>query len=642
MFLLFLILLICPVLAADVDEEEFPGLRQILEQTRRDAESADAQKAIQASLKKHASPVRVRYDSDDEETQAALALSLITHQTTEFIDYIKACRAPQYDALFTQLDRGAWDAVLKKVGVSGKRAQTVVLLLSRVKNELSKDPDASRLLTSIDDALLRIFSGCWGFSKIKPDGAVMTQLKQAAKGIGYRFADELRAYDVAGKLDAQFKSEGKWEGATDLNVRKHFMALYGYVASGYLEQKFHAKVEAGGRGVYKNYLACGAQALFPKTDTVGLVLDDLVTDPEKAFRERKAVVKTGIKPVAFEGLADFIRREVTPEEIENLQQYLKTFDLGSPGITENEGLLKLLQKALQQISIPMEEALAGLQREGSLEPAVNIKELAVLLREAVMYTAISKDAVYDKGVEHANKRDRFPLTKKSIDQALSTWVLEYLYGINENSHEVLKGYKVIYPGWIHGKTPKGTKVSRQLGANDVLSINEQQLIEKQEAARQSLGALQEEFIRNHRGEIITTLRLASLDDATSLPTGYLIAFIPTPTGARLELQKAGVAVVGITTDTPSDATHHGLVGNIKKIVKDFEVDLSKIPAIIGSDLEDVQGKKLLQPFYEVVADDRFRIVPYIGKALDYLIKLKVIERELKLPLLLMIHNGWLD
>ncbi len=599
------------MLAAEHDDPYAEHLRIAIEQSRLEAESADAQKAIQASLKKHASPVQARHDLDDEEMQAALALSLATQQTIEFIKYIKACRAPQYDALFTQLDKNAWDAILRKLETPGKRAQTVVLLLGRVKNELSKDPDASRLLTSIDDALLRIFSGCWGFSKIKPDGAVMTQLKQAAKGIGYRAA-ELRVNDVVRRLEEHFKSERKWEGATDLNVRKHFMALYGYVASGYLEQKFHAKVEAGSRDVYKNDFARFARSFFQKIDIEGIALDDLVTDPEKAFRERKAVVKAGVKLIAFEWLADFIRREVAPEEIENLQQYLKTFDSGSPEITENKGLLKLFQKALQQIPIRMEEALTDLQREGSLEPTVNIKELAVLLSEAVMYTAIPKDVVYDKAIAAAKKANRDATGQADDLNSLYNFLMQYVRFVDEENK--IKGppvFVVAYPGKISGV---------DVDAGKVLLAGEVQAISDQAQAKTHCSDIEQEVAEKYQGGIGVTAKLIFTRPNNSLVhvTGDQHLDVMVPLAWNPKLQEIGDTLARYPLfrldDTVAGVEQVALPTGAIKDAKYKVADPSDLPKWISNN----------------------------GRALDYLIKNRLLSRDLKLSVLLMLNNGMID
>ena len=87
--------------------------------------------------------------------------------------------------LFREVDYKRWKDVFHVLGIETPLTATdLVFFLDRFSGYCPTDSDGLRIKSLSDDAILRLFSGCWGIQKDRAEPSIETRLKETLRHIG--------------------------------------------------------------------------------------------------------------------------------------------------------------------------------------------------------------------------------------------------------------------------------------------------------------------------------------------------------------------------------------------------------------------------------------------------------------------------
>ena len=87
--------------------------------------------------------------------------------------------------LFREVDYKRWQDVFHVLGIETPLTATdLVFFLDRFSGYCPTDSDGLRIKSLSDDAILRLFSGCWGIQKDRAEPSIETRLKETLRHIG--------------------------------------------------------------------------------------------------------------------------------------------------------------------------------------------------------------------------------------------------------------------------------------------------------------------------------------------------------------------------------------------------------------------------------------------------------------------------
>ena len=494
---------------------------------------------------------------------------------------------PLIERLFVKPNYQEWQLAYKKIGhkepVNGL---SVALLLDELKQVCPKGSDVEALA---DQALLQLFSGCWGISdeRISPD--VERRLKNILYGVGHTSAERDRHRDGFGeKVFETFDANKVLESAPRYN--EHFFTVFLCLSEGYGKAQpdvLRPLIEIGG-------------ALF-------MSMEDIVGQAAAQFFTKAGYHPAG-SPVNLEGLVETARFRdpqfrVTAPQIGQLKKYLADFDPDSAKIGANLENLKLFWHVLMDqpaVNTSTPEALADLLFRGILPDFDDRESFLSLLGESLKFTDFkgNPDAAYDKALDFKNVKDKKPKGDnfQTISDGVYNWLMQYINTINDDNKVKRDAFLVNYTGSSYFNSRlRLVGESRNL-AMELFELSERQQPDHSHGRRNAAEDAAEERAQERVKECLE----------------------------RLE-------ELGMMEVLNEDA-------EITKEQFDWLSQRVLLPlAKVKAGLVDTGAIKV--PLYSINRDDSFA---NRGRAIDYLVAKKRVDPSLKLPILLMLRTGMLD
>jgi|GEM_PF-3546483 len=515
-----------------------------------------------------------------------------------YMDFLDRKKDPKFDRLFKSLDASEWAILYGKLKPGKRTANNVFLLLDEVKgafySAFIRADSKAKYNLSINDAMLSLISGKWGFSKCH-DARTMGQLKDAAKRIGRTECEEDNNLNqFAAKIFGVLKEKSS-SGVTDQDYKRHRLSAFSYMANGYWDG-------AGKKTDDLTGLVSAATPKFQAADLKGHPLEDFIKNPAETLK-KPLVVRS--PETAF---TKFISGSTPPK---GFQGFLKDFDPNDVNYSDNQENLAALQGGFQGKTRQQAEKIVDeLMKEGFLKKPEDENDqlsLKSILIESGQYQGANIDGAY----QDCFPKEKVP-SKSILNAGLESWVSNYIQNIYKKFYAKREAFVVIYEGYI------GRKFAA--GGSEVTKL-ESEIAGDQTALKAMADDLKARYFPNNVAGQEVVLELGA------------------PSVARLCLYEEEIKVKGLVTQKRkllrTIPINEFEVALIRASANRLNADPNAQPAAVEK--KDVKLDRPDNLSYAVFDGPRVtqdQKIQAWGRAIDYLIQQKKIDRSLKLPVLL--------
>lgn len=526
--------------------------------------------------------------------------------------------------LMVKVDKTAWDQVYRKLGLGKRTASHVFILLDEAKKLISKQSAAyvrtlSNLVDQIDNVMLDLISGKWGFSRSKPSPDVLEKLKSGATEIGRRMGNKSEEpSSFASKVFEHFGKGLLVQTASDPLLRKHRLSAFSYIANGY-----KAGLIPDFKEIYTTRLTALVQPYFTSEDLKGFSVAALIGDPSETLRKiaRAARITISQKTV-FDRFIAPLKATVSGESLGKLKAFLSTFDSGDIYEILNDderlSLLNFFQRALQDKTAAEVHQLLSDLIDNDLLPE-DVREIEPILAESAHYEATVTDRIYAESMRKVRadkKGSAEPQPGKNyenLDTGLQVWLRDYFNALYEKGYSLREAYIVKYPGVLEG---------REVDSGDEVTERQAEVLNEHMAAYKAADDIKQ-FI------------------FPGIPAGQKAVFVPTVTGARIDVinEDDGRVLRARDLRPARDEPMFIQITSIKVRADLYKIDPNVLPASVEK--ATVPSDIPLNFLYAVRGGQGISLLQKIqsrGRAIDFLIKEGRISRSLKLPILLYLDS----